>query len=69
MSNVCHYLKLCPKHSHYARLCTRLFAYHCAQNYASILHQGLLLVPYFLQVHALKFRQKCFYLILYAPDS
>ena len=60
MSNVCQYLKLCPKHSHYAQLCTRLFAYPCTQNYASILHQGLLLVPYFLQVHALKIQAEMF---------
>jgi len=44
VSKVRQYLKpsqYAPKQSHYAQLCSRLFGYHYAQNYASIIHQGL----------------------------
>jgi len=37
---VCQYLKL----SHYAQLCSHLFGYHYAQNYAGIILHGLLAV-------------------------
>ena len=32
MSKVCQNLKMCPKSSHYAKLCSHLFAYHYAQK-------------------------------------
>ena len=43
VSKVSQYLKLshyAPKHSHYAQLCSHLFGYHYAQNYAIIIYQG-----------------------------
>ena len=41
MSKVHQYLKLCPKKSHYAQLCSHLLDYRYAQSYASIIQQGL----------------------------
>jgi len=38
MPKVCQYLKMCPKRSHYAQLCSHL---SYAQNYVSIIRQGL----------------------------
>ena len=48
MSKVCQYLHpSCYTHKHHAQLCSHLFGYHYAQNYASIIHQGL-----FFMLHA-----------------
>ena len=41
MSKVGQYLKLSP----YAQLCSHLFGYHYAQNYAGIVCQGLQVCP------------------------
>jgi len=41
---MCQYLTLshyAPKKSHNAQLCSHLFGYHYAENYASIIRQGL----------------------------
>ena len=46
---MCQYLKLSHyalKQSHYAQLCSHLFGYHYAQNYAGIIRQGLMQVQH-----------------------
>jgi len=41
MSKVCQNLKMSPKHSHCAQLCSHLYAYHYAQNHAIIIRQAI----------------------------